>query len=542
LHHLRRNNLPLLHQSVRTLVVDEADLVLSFGYTNDISEIIRTGIPQTCQRFLMSATLTPELSSLKTIMLNSPIVLKLEEEDEDENDNQYKKNDRFRLKQFYLLLPKNDKYLVLYVFLKLGLLKGKGLFFVNTTDGAYRMKLLLEQFHIRSAVLNPELPFRSRMNIIDEYNIGNFDYLVATDSSADAPDIDEGEDQEEDADADEGNNIIEMDHVPGTTRKRKQDTEYGVARGLDFRDVSFVVNVDMPPNPRSYSHRVGRTARGKSCGVALTLVVHDSNEQLEILNRIQAQQPRIPIADAATDKLQSVINTNNAIQLSGNATTTDNMQPQPTPLDFDLREIEGFRYRVEDVSRAVTRVAIRETRAAELRAEILNSERLRNHFDENPADLQLLRHDRIATHVAKVQEHLKHVPKYLLPQGMQVANLNRKRKRKKNKHGRTDGKRRLDNDPLHTVNVVTGDGDEADPLAAFLDDDGDNDDNNDVEHNDIETKKTKVEGDSKVFANTRDRTGHSTAGRNEWKARHRKGRFSNKPRQSQTRTKAPLGI
>jgi ATP-dependent RNA helicase DDX56/DBP9 len=70
------------------------------------------------------------------------------------------------------------------VFLKLGLLKGKGLFFVNTTDGGYRLKLFLEQFHIRSAVLNAELPVHSRLNIIENFNYGNFDYLIATDESA----------------------------------------------------------------------------------------------------------------------------------------------------------------------------------------------------------------------------------------------------------------------------------------------------------------------------------------------------------------------
>ena len=72
------------------------------------------------------------------------------------------------------------------------------------------------------------------------------------------------------------------------------------------------------------------------------------------------------------------------------------------------------------VSRAVTKVAIREARAAEVKAEILNSERLQSHFEQNPADLQLLQHDRRATHVSRVQDHLKHVPKYMLPRGMQV--------------------------------------------------------------------------------------------------------------------------
>ena len=57
--------------------------------------------------------------------------------------------------------------------------------------------MFLEQFHIRSSVLNAELPFRSRLNIIEQFNIGNFDYLIATDESTDA--VDKDEDDEDDA-------------------------------------------------------------------------------------------------------------------------------------------------------------------------------------------------------------------------------------------------------------------------------------------------------------------------------------------------------
>lgn len=44
--------------------------------------------------------------------------------------------------------------------------QGKGLFFVNDTESSYRLKLFLEQFHVRSAVLNAELPLNSRLHIL----------------------------------------------------------------------------------------------------------------------------------------------------------------------------------------------------------------------------------------------------------------------------------------------------------------------------------------------------------------------------------------
>eukprot|EP00539_Tryblionella_compressa_P011683 CAMPEP_0178810630 /NCGR_PEP_ID=MMETSP0745-20121128/18792_1 /TAXON_ID=913974 /ORGANISM="Nitzschia punctata, Strain CCMP561" /LENGTH=694 /DNA_ID=CAMNT_0020471163 /DNA_START=77 /DNA_END=2161 /DNA_ORIENTATION=- len=513
--HIRDGDVTL-KDSMETLVVDEADLVLSFGYANDIAEIMKS-LPRICQGFLMSATLSPELNSLKKVVLHSPVVLKVEQEESNRRDGQ--------LAQFYLQLPRKDKNLIIYVFLKLGLLKGKGIFFVNSTDGGYKLKLFLEQFHIRSSVLNAELPFRSRMNIIEQFNVGNFDYLIATDESTDATDSDEEDDENSDDEDDNDGGDSEQE----TKKNKKKDQEYGVSRGLDFRNVSFVVNVDFPPSPRSYAHRVGRTARGGAKGVALSLVENDSEEQLEALLAVQDDQPKIPITGAVTDTLQSAVETHTKTASDGAGLE----QSQPSPLDFDLREIEGFRYRVEDVSRAVTKAAVKETRAAELRAEILNSDRLQSHFEDNPADLQLLRHDRLATHVSKVQDHLKHVPKYLLPRGMQVADLNRKRKRRKPRKNGSD-LRRSEKDPLQSFN----DGDVN--LDGLDGDDVDDEEMPDFSPGGEEpqAKRQKVDDPmaKKIFANTRDGTGKSTAGRNAWKEKHRKGRFSGKKRKSGRRS------
>lgn len=55
-----------------------------------------------------------------------------------------------------------DKFLLTYVILKLKLIKGKCILFVNDVERCYRLKLFLEQFSIKSCVLNSELPFNSR--------------------------------------------------------------------------------------------------------------------------------------------------------------------------------------------------------------------------------------------------------------------------------------------------------------------------------------------------------------------------------------------
>jgi ATP-dependent RNA helicase DDX56/DBP9 len=147
---------------------------------------------------LMSATLSPDLDKFKAVLLHNAVILKLEEE-----------LNTGLLHQFYLKSSESDKFLILYVFLKLGLLqvfqchfffslnfflnlkftfiiyylsfnKGKGLIFANDVNKCYRIKLFLQQFYISAAVLNSEVPLNSRVHIIEEYNRGVFDYLIAT--------------------------------------------------------------------------------------------------------------------------------------------------------------------------------------------------------------------------------------------------------------------------------------------------------------------------------------------------------------------------
>ncbi len=215
-------------------------------------------------------------------------------------------------------------------------------------------------------------------------------------------------------------------------------------RGVDFQAVSFVVNVDFPRSARSYTHRVGRTARGGANGTALSLVAKGDERQAAVLAEVQASQPAMPLleGDSAMEALPS----------GAEATQTGMaaLRAQPAPLAFDLRELEGFRYRVEDVKRAVTRVAVREARLAEIKQELLNSEALKGHFEQNPHEFQvscrllsfgplslnlraacscpvttlthanmiyqILRHDKGLLPSHRVHEHLKHVPDYLLPE------------------------------------------------------------------------------------------------------------------------------
>lgn len=76
---MKSGYLNLKEEEINTLVIDEADLVLTYGYENDVNYLIK-GLPPNCQSILMSATLSEDILKLKKLLLHNPIILKLEED------------------------------------------------------------------------------------------------------------------------------------------------------------------------------------------------------------------------------------------------------------------------------------------------------------------------------------------------------------------------------------------------------------------------------------------------------------------------------
>jgi ATP-dependent RNA helicase DDX56/DBP9 len=161
---LKANKVDL--SSVNTLVVDEADLVLSFGYAEDVHSITNK-MPKIFQGILTSATLSAELDKFKRVILHNPAILKLEEP-----------KGVGHLLQFYLEATEQEKFLIIYVFIKLGLLQGKGLIFVNDVNKCYRLKLFFQQFFISAAVLNAEVPLNSRIHILEVQYVLQFNSVL----------------------------------------------------------------------------------------------------------------------------------------------------------------------------------------------------------------------------------------------------------------------------------------------------------------------------------------------------------------------------
>lgn len=384
------NSARLSLDGISHLVIDEADIVLSYGYEDDINAIAKV-IPRGVQTFLISATLTPEVDELKTLFCRDAEIVKIDDKEEKGEG----------VTQYVVRCGEDDKFLLIFVVFKLQLVKGKSLIFIDGVDRSYRLKLYLEQFGIKSCVLNAELPVNSRLHVVQEYNKGLYDILIAADDqevlggvlkrrSSKAKEDDDPQISDEDD---------ETENDQKASKKKKvasRNKDYGVSRGIDFQNVACVINFDLPHTSKSYTHRIGRTARAGKAGMALSFVIPKD---------LYGKNRHTTIASTKHDErvLEKII----ARQAKkGN---------EVKPYHFDMSQVDAFRYRMNDALRAVTKVAVHEARAREIKQELIKSEKLRKHFEDNPDDLRHLRHDGEHGGVVRHQAHLKHVPDYLMP-------------------------------------------------------------------------------------------------------------------------------
>lgn len=154
---------------------------------------------------------------------------------------------------------------------------------------------------------------------------------------------------------------------PSKKRKRKDaassrpsTTEYGVSRGIDFVDVACVLNFDLPFSSRSYTHRVGRTARAGRTGTSLSFIV--PREQWGKQKKNDVSLPTAKYDEKVWSRIEK---------------SQKSKGGEVKEYKFDLKQVEGFRYRMEDGLRAVTKAAVREARIKEIKNEVVNSEKLK---------------------------------------------------------------------------------------------------------------------------------------------------------------------
>lgn len=360
-------------ESVEMVVMDEADLVLDYGHQADLDGLL-VRLPKLHQTIMTSATLSPEIDALKQLVLQKPAVVSIAE-DEDATEGEQ------RIEHFHVDLSgkgEDDEFLFLFSLIKLKVIQGKTIFFVNDIDRCFRLKLFLDAFSIPSAALNSQLPSNSRKRTIHHFNKGIFDFLIATDES-----------------------IEESEEV----------SEAGVSRGIDFKDVLNVVNFDFPGSLKSYIHRVGRSARGGELGTALSFVRNDPETLIEVQEYLEEQNTKMEV------------------------------------LEVQMKDINGFRYRVEDILRGCTRNLIKEAQIKQVKWEMLNSDKLKAYFEDNPKEADLLKNDKVIR-PRKAQPHLRVIPDYLVKENMGLPKLSRVGNTMRHSKRNLFRKRKYRNNPL----------------------------------------------------------------------------------------------
>lgn len=481
----RRSTMQPLSELLKILVVDEADLMFSFGYEDDMKEMCAM-LPATYQAMLVSATLSEEVEQLKGLMLHKPVLLKLEEP-----------RVTGKLAQFYFVCKKGDKYLILYTLLKLQLVQGKKLIFVKNIDNAYRLKIFLERFSINSAVLNAQLPHASRQNIIESFNQSVIDLLIATDAGVGSSGlVDETRVEEEVEDEEE---FEPEDEEPAPTKKRKklkrkaakeEPDEEKPAKGKKKAKKAKAgaeegATAEAAPEPveapegaeekkkgkkkrKAKEAKAAKEAKGgeeededdeEADVEAATIVVKkaekpsrrfgqkrkpQADEQYSLTRGVDLWGVSTVInADVPTTVRDYVHRVGRCARggASGTALTLSDETEEPEleriilsqraqgamselkPLPMQIADAERFRYRVEDQARGLTKKAVLRYLARELQMEALNSEKLQEYFEENPEDKKALQKaQRQLREKNSVLRHLRVVPSYLVPDSFGAAN------------------------------------------------------------------------------------------------------------------------
>jgi ATP-dependent RNA helicase DeaD len=201
--------------NLSTIVLDEADEMLSMGFIDDIEEILNSSPPER-QTALFSATIPPKINSMVSKYMHSPqsVNIKSEHLTVDAIDHRY------------CLVNEKDKLAVLTRLFEVEDIAST-LIFVNTRIGTSVLVNELMGRGFPSEALHGDLNQQTREQVLNRFRRNKTTVLVATDMAA---------------------------------------------RGLDIDDISHVFNYDLPLDPELYVHRVGRTGRAGKTGIAISLL------------------------------------------------------------------------------------------------------------------------------------------------------------------------------------------------------------------------------------------------------------------------------
>lgn len=245
----------LIHQKhvdirqLEILVVDEADHMLDLGFIKDIEDVIRQ-LPRRRQTLFFSATINEKLKKLAYSVVNNPVRIQISPKDPvSRNVDHYVMHVTMDDKRFYLerLVKENPE--------------SKILVFVRTKVRAERVKKAMERVEVAALTMHGDKDQDERLTTLRSFTSGEVLLLIATDVSA---------------------------------------------RGIDIQGVEIVVNYDLPEYTENYVHRVGRTGRGRSRGMAFSFC---AEQEEELLKEIQGFLGKpIKVLDVAEDKKSEILN------------------------------------------------------------------------------------------------------------------------------------------------------------------------------------------------------------------------------------------
>ena len=215
--------------AVEIFVLDEADRMLDMGFIPEVRKIAAM-IGKDRQTVLFSATMPHQIAKLAESLLDNPVRVEVAPQSTTAE----------RIEQKVLFVQKAKKRDLLNSVLKdAGI--SRALVFTRTKHGADKVARHLEQGNIRTGVIHGNKSQNARQNALDGFKKGKLRILVATDIAA---------------------------------------------RGIDVDGVTHVINFDLPNDPETYVHRIGRTARAGMEGKAISFCDQEERGYLFDIERI----------------------------------------------------------------------------------------------------------------------------------------------------------------------------------------------------------------------------------------------------------------
>jgi len=241
--HLDKGSLDL--SGLKTLVLDEADEMLRMGFIDDVERILQE-VPKSRQTALFSATMPPQIKRIATTYLHNPAEVAMAA----------KTTTNTNIRQRYWLVSGMHKLDALTRILEAEPFDGM-IIFSRTKIGTEELAERLQARGFSAGAINGDMQQAARERMIEQLKNGKIDILVATDVAA---------------------------------------------RGLDVERISHVVNYDVPYDPESYTHRIGRTGRAGRSGEAILFITPRERNLLKLIERTTRQ----PVTPMQLPTLQAV--------------------------------------------------------------------------------------------------------------------------------------------------------------------------------------------------------------------------------------------